>query len=68
MLKNRAVQVTWVKKPEEELPSTMDDSNTETVALATVAVKDVMQEATKLIVVIIAVDTVRKVIVALATK
>ncbi len=69
MRKNRAIQVSFVKKDPE---TTTEDSGTDTtadvVATTTVAVEKIVEDVTKLVVLYVAADTARKVVLALVSK
>lgn len=68
MFKNKSLQVSVVKNPTDGSDPVELETNAETIASVSVAVKDVMQEGVKLIGVVIAMDTVRKVVLALVTR
>jgi len=68
MFKNKSLQVSVVKNPTDGSDPIESETNAETIASASVAVKDIMHEGIKVIGAVIAMDTARKVILALVTR
>lgn len=69
MFKNSALQVSMVKKPPTdgaEAPPV--DTTPDVIATTTVAVEKIVEDVTKLVVLYVAADTARKVVLALISK
>lgn len=69
MRKNRAIQVSLVKKdPETTTEEKVSDTTADVVATTTIAVEKIVEDVTKLVVLYVAADTARKVVLALISK
>jgi len=69
MLKNRALQVSMVKKdPQDTTEVQPSESSADVIATTTVAVEKIVEDVTKLVVLYVAADTARKVVLALISK
>lgn len=67
-IKNKALQVSMVNKSDLEGEPVEVDINSETIERAGKVTKELMQEAASLLLIYVAADTVRKVIIELAKK
>jgi len=69
MLKNRALQVSMVKKdPQDATEVQPAEPSADVIATTTVAVEKIVEDVTKLVVLYVAADTARKVVLALISK
>lgn len=69
MRKNRAIQVSLVKKdPENTTEEKVSETTADVVATTTIAVEKIVEDVTKLVVLYVAADTARKVVLALISK
>lgn len=68
MFKNKSLQVSVVKNPTDGSDPVECDTNAATIESVNIAVKDIMHEGIKVIAAVIAMDTTRKVILALIAK
>lgn len=69
MFKNSALQVSMVKKPPTDGTETPPvDTTPDVIATTTVAVEKIVEDVTKLVVLYVAADTARKVVLALISK
>jgi len=68
MLKNRSLQVKWVKTPKDADPNAPAETVEETVIHITDSAKELMHEGMKIVAFYVALDTARKVLITLANK
>lgn len=68
MFKDKSLQVSVVKTPTDGSDPIASETNAATIESVNVAVKDIMHEGIKVIAAVIAMDTTRKVILALIAK